>query len=223
VDSQASSEPYFVAVADGPQTRREQPHLGQQGDNVPRPVTHDLNGGATMSLFTESPFAISIGGVVLVVVALALLLQTTRPAFLYSAIAFAVITAALVVNERRIVTPREEVKQTLQTIARQLEADQSAAVTAHISGSVPHIQQKANAALRRIVVDQVKIKPNLAVELHADGTSAIATFNAVVIGSDRKQVVNNQRGAFYFVVNFEKEGNDWKIVDYERHDPRTGM
>ncbi len=174
-----------------------------------------------MTLFAENSFAIGIGGAILTVVMLILLLQTTRVAFLYSALTIIALTAVLLVNERRIVTPREEVEHTLHEIASSLESNDLQHTLQYVSTTAPQLQREGDSVLRRMVIHQVKIKPNLKIEV--SNTDATATFNAVIIADDREQTVNNFRAARFFTVRFAQENNLWKVVECNHSDPRDGM
>lgn len=177
-----------------------------------------------MSLFAENPLAIGLGGAALTALMLILLLQTARAAFLYATIGVVVLTAALLLNERRVVTEREQVKQTLFDIAAALEANDVERVMDHVSTSSAGVRQQGQAAMKRVIIREVKIKPNLTVQTAGDPPDkATAEFNVVVIGGDRQQTIENQRGAWFFIVDFVKEGAGWKVVNYQQLDPRQGM
>lgn len=168
--------------------------------------------------------SIIIGAAAIVTILLVCVLYTARASFLYATIAVVLIAAMLVFVERAIVTPREEVQQTVRAIADALESNRPEAVLQFVSSAAPDIRQQGAAALRDVYIDQVKIKPNLTVQLDEGKppTKATATFNVVVIGGNRTQTIAHQRGAWFFTVDFVKEGTDWRVVDYKQQDPRQG-
>ena len=169
-------------------------------------------------------FAIIVGAAVMVAILLMCVVYTARPAFLYAAIGVVLLAAGLVIVERSILTPREEVRAEIYAIAAALEANDTDAVLAHVSPTVPKLRERGARALGEVIIEQVKIKPNLKVQLAAGDppTKATATFNVVVIGSQRRSGVSHQRGAWFFTVDLVKEGGDWRVVDYRQQDPRRG-
>jgi hypothetical protein len=74
-------------------------------------------------------------------------------------------------------------------------------------------------------IDEAKIKRNLAIEVYTrrEPPRATASFNGVIVGGDRQGTVKHQRYARFFVLRFRRENGQWRVVDYEDHDPREGL
>lgn len=126
---------------------------------------------------------------------------------------------------RRVVTPKEEIESTLHEIARDLESNNEDAILAHISQSTPRTTDLARQALRRVEIVRVAVKNNLQVEFQSDRQplQATAGFNAVIVGSEKRGTIRNQPSPNYFVVDFQKENNEWRVLSYQRHPPQQGI
>ena len=177
------------------------------------------------SFFLESPLSIVLVGIFFAVAALFGLLKTGLIRFLYIAIGVAVLTCLLVVVERQIVTPREEIAQTLQVIAADLESNNAQAILEHVSTTVPETRSLAARALKRVELHRVVVKNNLTVDFGSDpnGNRAKASFNAVIVGSEKSGAIQNQTSPWFFIVDFVKEGGKWRVVDYSRKSPTQGI
>ncbi len=178
-----------------------------------------------MSLFLEQPLPILAGGILAVAICLAALLKSGRLAFLYLAGGLGVLTLLMLLIESRVVTPREEIENTLATIAADVESNDLDRVLRHVSHYQEGVRATAEHALRRVVIHRVAVKRNLEVEFSTDANppTARASFNAVVVGSEKKGTVRDQTAPIFFIVDFVKEDGDWKVVTYERHPPQKGM
>ncbi len=178
-----------------------------------------------MNFLFENPLSIVLGGIFFAVISLIGLLKTGVIRFLYLAIGIAVLTCLLVAVERRVVTPREEIAQTLQVIAADLESNNTQAILQHVSTTVPRLQKKAERALKPVEIHRVVVKNNLTVDFGSDpdGNRAKATFNAVIVGSEKSGTIRNQTVPMLFIVDFVKEGDAWRVVDYSRRSPTEGI
>jgi len=69
------------------------------------------------------------------------------------------------------------------------------------------------------------VKPNLKVVVHADQDplTATVTFNTVIRGGDRAGHFPVQDWRLYFVVEFVLEDDQWRVYDYEMHQPQRGI
>jgi hypothetical protein len=172
----------------------------------------------------EQPLAIIFVGVVTLAVLFGGLVKTGKKWFLYVIAAAALLFGGLLAVEHWVVTPREEVENTIYRIARELEANNLGAVQSHLKpGTKP--SQDAEHYMNRLHVKQAKVKSNLKVEVHTGQSplTATATFNAVVIGGDRRGEFQNQRFPRFFVVEFVREDDGWLVYDYEMHEPQRGL
>jgi hypothetical protein len=135
------------------------------------------------------------------------------------------LTALLLVVERSVVTPKEEIRLKLSDIARVMETNDIPQILNFVSDTVPQLKSSAEKSLKRIKIERVAIKNNLEVEFTPanNPTKAMASFNAVLVVSDRRGTLNNQLSPNFFEVTFVKEAGEWRVLDYERHEPQQGM
>jgi hypothetical protein len=174
----------------------------------------------------EQPLPIVFVGVIVVVGLVAGLLRTGRAALLYAAIVAAVLTGALLIAERFVVTPREEVAATLNVIAHDIQTNNVEAVARHISSARKALRDEAKSRMRLVRIHDVDIKRNLKIEIatRAGGDVAEARFNAVIRFSDAQGLVENQVYPRFFTVIFGRESDGaWRIRSYTMADPRQGI
>lgn len=173
----------------------------------------------------EQPVAIALGGLIVVVALLGGLLETGRRSLLYAAVVAGLLTVTLLVVERQVVTPREEVRATLQRIANLLEEDDIPAVMQHLSTSRSELREKVRYGLRRFQVLEAQIKRNLTIDVatHHGMEVAEARFNATARLRGRRGMVDERPYPRFVVVNLRKEEGQWRVRAYEDHDPRKGI
>jgi hypothetical protein len=173
----------------------------------------------------ERPLPILFLGVVLVAVLVGGLVQTGRR-WLVPAIGGAVLlTAGMLILERLVVTPAEQVAATLREIAAHIERNDVDAVVESISPGRPALRQEARRHMSLVRISDVTIKANLRVEVLGDRNPPLAEarFNAVIRGTDRAGQLGTQIYPRYFIVNFRQEDGRWRVRGYEMKDPREGF
>ncbi len=173
----------------------------------------------------EQPLVILFVGAFCFAVAAAIWLQTRQRTAAIAVVAVLAITALGLLVERLIVTDSEQVRRTLNLIARQMEQDDMAAVLDHISSSAPAVRDSVQTAWKRFTVQKVSIKRNLKVSVvrRSGGTGAEARFNAVATVRDRAGLAGTHVVPRRLIVRFRLEGDAWKVVDYQLEDPREGL
>lgn len=178
-----------------------------------------------MKLLFENPWPLAAMGGLTIAILIGGFLQTQRKQLLLGVVGAAAFVAVLFVVERMVVTPNEEVTQTLHEIAADLQINNIEGVVRHIASTAPELERDARARLRGVTLEQVKIKRNLEIDVTppSNPSAANARFNCVVIGSDKSGVMGKRHGAFFFDVNFKKEQGSWRVASYEMKDPREGM
>ncbi len=178
-----------------------------------------------MSLLFENPYPLAVIFCLTAAIFFGGFLRTQRKSLIFGSLAMLVLVAVLFWVERAVVTPTEEVARTLQQIASELSVNNVDGVVSHLSRSAPELEQTARDRLRGVVLEKVKIKRNLDIDVMPDSnpTAASARFNCVVVGTDRGGVLGKRRGAFFFDVNLRKEHDQWRVASYEMKDFREGM
>ena len=136
-------------------------------------------------------------------------------------IVVAVVVLAIVFMDFLIVTDEELVATTLHELAADLQRNDVDAVVRHISINSPDLQHEAKVRLVQAEIHRATVKRNLKtiVSQSRDGLVAKASFNGVLVLSDKLGVLSEQSVPRYFVVYLRKEDGHWRISRYEDLDP----
>ena len=152
-------------------------------------------------------------------------IQTGRKSLLYVMIVVILLTVALVVVERVVVTPREQVKDTLFEIARLVAENDIEAASSYAYSGAPQIRQAAIAELSLYQFQSVDIKRNLKIKVEPDRDPprATADFNVVVTMGTRDGFISERRIPRYVEITMYREADgQWRVADYAHDDPRRG-
>jgi hypothetical protein len=177
-----------------------------------------------MTLF-ESPMLVMAIGFTTAALLGGLWLQTGKRVLLVLLVGMLALTVTGVILERSVETDREQIDSTLRRIARDIERNDRPAVLAHIHSQAADIRQAAAMETSTYVFEQVKIKSNLQIEVHAgtDPKTATATFNVVVIGTGGQLGKQSSRAPRYMTLEFEQEGGAWRVRSYTHQDASVGF
>jgi len=152
-------------------------------------------------------------------------IQTGRQPLLYLMIAVIILTVALVIVERLVVTQREQVTDTLFEIARLVAKNDIEAASGYAYSGAPQIRQAAIAELSLYYFQAVDIKRNLNVKVYPDQDppKATADFNVVVTLGTRDGFISERRVPRYVELTMYREADgQWRVADYAHDDPRRG-
>ena len=175
-------------------------------------------------LFEEPVLPVVLGIITAVILGFAWL-QTGKRPFIYGLVIAILLTILVVVVERVVVTDREAVDSVLRQAAREVERNDLAGVLRFVHAQAPEIRAQAEAEFPKYRFESVSIKNNLKITLNQpkNPTEAEATFNVMVIGSNREGTIEHRRVARYVIVTFRKESDAWKIFSYEHRDFQEGL
>lgn len=112
-----------------------------------------------MSWFTENPLPPVLIGVIIEALLVVVLMRTGKRSVLWGMVALAALVVGIVVLERSIVTPREEVKQAIEEIRALVEANDRPALLQRIDSNpgVAELRNRVQSDLAQIHVDQAKV------------------------------------------------------------------
>ncbi len=178
-----------------------------------------------MTWLVESPLLIVIMGLLVVIVLGGAWVQTGRKPLLYTAITAGIMTALLLGVERFVKTDREEVRETLFQIARDVESNDLQKVLAHVYSGSTDVRNRAASEFPRYHLTAVGIKRNLQiiVEPKHFPPKAVAEFNVVVSGTDKDGYMSERAVPRFVIVTFYKEDDHWRVRSYEHFDPQQGF
>lgn len=152
-------------------------------------------------------------------------IQTGRNLLLYLMIAALVLTGVLVIVERLVVTPREEVRATLFEIAGLVADNDIQAAAEYAHPDLRHIRDMAIAELSLYHFHSVDIKRNLRIEVFPDHhpPRAVADFNVVVIIDTPDGFLTDRRiPRFVEVTMLQDDDGRWRVSDYAHDTPQRG-
>lgn len=168
----------------------------------------------------ENPLPLLFVGVVVEAILITLFYGTRKKVWLAPIVGVLLLLIALVVVERVVVTPREEVEQTIDQIAAALRANDVDAVLAHLSGSARESRSRARWALGRVQINGVKVSGlEVTVNSLTSPPSAKAVFSGVIKFDDRKKEYPYRVYASKFEIDLRKEGDRWKVTGHRELNP----
>jgi len=176
-----------------------------------------------MTWILEEPIYILILGIVVLIFLGFVLLQTGYHSVLHAMLGVAALTGGLLILERNVETEREQVEAALDTIARDVEANDLDAIYSHVYSGAPDILARAQAEFPRYTFHDVDIKNNVEVKVleGEQPRKALVTFN-VVVDVERDSIRHNHVARFVRVTLVREEGR-WRVADYSHHGPTEGF
>ena len=173
----------------------------------------------------ESPWTIGILGAISVAIAVGAWLQTGHKYALVGMAAAAILTAAGIALERSVITEREAVEALLYQMAGELERNDYDAILAHLSPQNPDVQSRARAELDTHEFEEVTITRVHEVSVLPDHIppKAVIRFNVKARGSLAHGYLEDRDAFRYVIFTLLKEGDAWRIVDYEHYPPQQSM
>ena len=178
-----------------------------------------------MSFFFENPARLALSGIALLATCLWMARTTGRRPWYVATFAIMCLGCALLFVERQVVTLREAINGVLNEIADDLQTNDVERVLRHVSPTRTDLQRQTRQWLPRYRIHQARVKSNLQVDRVPEGNGNIvrARFNAVFLVSETRGEIRNLLSPWYFIVDFAAEDGTWRVVRYERHDPREGL
>ncbi|MBC7856213.1 MAG: hypothetical protein IAF94_22510, partial [Pirellulaceae bacterium] len=142
-----------------------------------------------MNWLFDRPVYVAILGLVLCVPIAIAWVMTGRKEVLYALAAAFALFVALLILERVVVTDREAIETTVQQIARDVQANDHAAVQRHIYSGSPQLNQKVQGELPNYQFSECRVtsQPEIKVNTTDEPRSAKVTFLAAAAGDFKYQ------------------------------------
>ena len=157
-------------------------------------------------------------GIVVEAILAVVLLRTGRGAVIGLMVAVAGLVLLGLVFERIIVTPQEEVEQTLDGVASALEADSLPRVLDYLAPDAPQLRSLAETNMPDLHFSEAKIRDlKTSVNRFVDPPTATAEFLGVLSVKDSRGQFPYEHYLDRFTVHLRREGNRWLLTSYERH------
>jgi hypothetical protein len=169
-----------------------------------------------MNWVGENAVVIWVGGAVFVTLAFVVYSQLRTTTALLAILAVVLVTAALLVAEYLIVTPREAVAQTLNDLAAAIEADDLPAVLRFIAPDSKTVRGDAESLMPLVTVEKARIvsTPQIDVDESTQPATATARCQGLVDVTIKQ---NGMKGPYLdrVEIHFIRDGDRWLIKSYK--------
>ncbi len=169
-----------------------------------------------MTWLLENPLPILLIGLATTVVLMVVWYQVQKRALLLAIGATIALTALGLVVERAVVTPWEEVEQTLQELADALKANDLERTLSYVSPEAVETRKRAKWAMGRFRVKKAKVS-DLKIQFNPlmSPPMAKATFTGIIAVEDKGGAFNLARPyPIRFTAEFRKQGERWVLTGH---------
>jgi hypothetical protein len=176
-----------------------------------------------VNYLAENALPIWLSGAVVATLALVVYFQSRRTGALVALLVAVVVTAALLVVEHFIVTPREAVEQTLYELAAAIEADDLPGVLRFIAPTADGVRGDAEALMPLVEVDKARILGTPEIVLDSNAQAATVKCQGLV---DVTVKQNGMKGPYMdrVEIRFVESDGAWQIESYTpKRDWRRGV
>lgn len=170
-----------------------------------------------MTWFTENPWPLIL--IMLGVAAVMLILGGTRGRSL--ALLFAVLAVGEYFMESAIVTPSEEIENSLAGLLEGFIAKDLNAINSHIDDDAYGLKQTAQQGLDLVTLDESFHLQSIVVTISEDGRTAVADLRA-----NGSLTVHQANAAYHaatrWSTNWKQHEDGWKLAEVHRLNPLNG-
>jgi len=171
----------------------------------------------------DSPLYIVLTGLVLGLVVGGLWTASGRKELLYALGAVVAFTVAWLIVERLVVTDREEVRDTLAEIARDVQSNDLNRLVGHIAKGSPSLAQRARAEMPNYKFTECRVTKvhHIDVDASAEPRSAIVQFNVVASGTFKQGTleISDTVPRWVQLQMVREEDGHWRVQDYKHRQP----
>jgi ketosteroid isomerase-like protein len=177
-----------------------------------------------MSWLFDQPISIAAAGTAVVFLLVVAWVQTGRNAFLFSSGGAAVLCVLLLILERNVITPREEVEATVYELAQLVERNDVDAIVKNFVRSKPEWATKAKQELPRYTFTEARVTQihHIAMNLQHQPPEAVVEMNVSVSGSF-EQFASGTYLRWLKVTFWKEDDGRWRVVEYEHAEPTKFM
>lgn len=148
--------------------------------------------------------------------------KTTQKAWLIGAPILLLLAGGVFLLDRNYESPEQQVRTLLFDTAAAIERDDQQAT---LNAFIPEAE-KERAVIRSqfaaFEISDISIKNNLEIEVSESGRRATAEFNVTAFAKLRRGG-QGRRGAFFFIVHFERGSDGWLIESFEYMSAEKGF
>jgi hypothetical protein len=181
-----------------------------------------------MNWLFESPVAIVVIGILVLIALGALWSMSGRKELLYALAAAAALIVAALIVERLVTTDREAIRQTLLEIAADVESNNVRELVRHIHSGAPELKQRAEAEMPNYQFSECRITKIHMTDVDASQQprSAIVEFNVMASGSFSQggMSVSDTKVPRWVRLHMVQENDGrWTVQDYQHAPPQQFM
>ena len=172
-----------------------------------------------MSWITENPIPLFILGLLAQTILAVALWQTGRGWILWLMIALALVSVGLIAAEIVLISPKEEVTDTLNNLATALETNDADKVVAFIAPDATTLRADAMRRLKQVKIYEASVTGNLQIKFDSspqpDKPIATASFIGRFKAELLKETTPYENAVLRFKMHFRKENGKWLVTAYE--------
>lgn len=174
-----------------------------------------------LEILVEKPLTIGLSGGLVFAILLMLALQSGRRGLLIaSGVVFAV-TCLLLLTERLIESPREQLRRTLGEIMAVINAHDLPALLEYVHSDGHSVRADAERYYSVYQIQQVRVTRIWDVVI-IDSDDGQINFTVRVVGATRDASMTGD-GFVYVQARFRKEGDRWKVITYRYDSPERAI
>ena len=170
-----------------------------------------------MNVFFEQPLYAVFLGVLVEAVLVMVYLQSGKRWLISVMLLVALLAGGGVMLERMVVTDRETVEATMTQIVADIESNDASLVLAHIAKEATKKRAESQRILAMVKFRSVEIRRIIKIETMPELSppQAKANFTVKPVVSDSSGTIEDFPAPRRLEVTFVKEGDAWRILDYE--------
>ena len=163
-----------------------------------------------------------ITGAILVVILLFMAFTGRDRLLAYAALGIGLLTFAVVLCERIVVTDQEEITQTLHVLADHVANNNTQGILDHISKQHPKVANRAISDMDKVKFESCRLLgTNYCIGPESENKLAEICFVVVVSGTAQQ---GHGTANFKVTLNLEEESeSNWKILDYKYSSAMAGV
>ena len=175
-----------------------------------------------LEILVEKPVTILLAGGLVFAVLLMMGLQTGRRKVLIAAAAILGITFLLLIIERLVESPSEQLRRTLREISAAVNRQDLPDLLTYVHSSATAVREQATMHYNMYQLQEAAITKIWRVHVKSKDTAQV-DFTVRVTGGPRAEDIANETGYRYVEVQFAKENQKWKVTGYEHYSPEQAM
>lgn len=168
-----------------------------------------------MNWLAENALAIWMAGAVALTMALIAYFQTRTNGALYGVVVVVLVTAALLVANQMLETPREAVQRTLYSLAATVEANDVKGALGFLSPSVsPELRKDVETLMPLVEIEMARIVGTPEIEVSPKADAATVRCQGVIRAKDKQDGMVGG-AADKFVLQWVRSGDRWLLESYK--------